>query len=248
MKRLLIFIVIGITLTACAYEKINKPTTIAATPVVQPNYEKFVPVQFKPVTLRSTDLSLADSASINKIVNEVQFGEATIVLYNKKNDEDQNFYAGIKIGDNDKIYEDKEVIGYGNPDDIDIYQVDLNGVALLKISGFIGANAPITHYIQIKNGIPTSFIKMEYGVQEYDVDNDGKKELVANIGGTLIETEIIKVTVNKFEAVNLNELMNGSVVFDEEKGKFIVSYGLDKNPELYQLTTKGMEYVSQLSF
>jgi hypothetical protein len=160
MNRLFIFIVIGITLSACAYEKHKNLTTIAATPVIQSNHENIVPVQYKPITIRSTDLSLADSASINKIVKEVQLGEATIVLYNKKNDEDQNFYAGIKIGDNDKIYEDEEVIGYGNPDDIGIYQIDLNGVALLKICGFVGANAPITHYIQVKDGIPTSFIKM----------------------------------------------------------------------------------------
>lgn len=87
---------------------------------------------------------------------------------------------------------------------------------------------------------------MEIYCQEYDIDSDGKKELITSAGGTIPETEIIKVNGNKFESVNLNQVMNGVVTFDNKHLEFIV-YQPNKNPELYKMTSRGMEYVSEQS-
>jgi hypothetical protein len=255
MKKILSVIFLCLTLTACTASKQSQPPTIKITPsvlpeptkentVIKPEKEKIVPVEYKPVTLPTASLSPIGTNVINKKLKEVKLKDAAVVLYSKKGGESQNIYAGIKAGDN--IYEIEGIIGYGNPDETEISQNYFNGISLIKIRGSEGASAPITHYIKIENGFPISFIQMEKYSQEYDLDSDGIKELITSAGGTIPETEIIKVNGNKFESVNLNQIMNGVVTFDNKQLEFIV-YQPNKNTELYKMTSRGMEYVKEQS-
>ncbi|NOU73732.1 hypothetical protein GC098_20295 [Paenibacillus sp. LMG 31458] len=255
IKKILSVIFLCLVLTACTAPKQLQPPTIKITPSVQPKptkestiikpeKENIVPVEYMPVTLPTISLSPIGTNVVNKKLKEVKLQDASVVLYSKKSGESQNIYAGIKTGD--KIYEIEGIIGYGNPDETEISQNYFNGISLIKIRGSEGVSAPITHYIKIENGFPISFIQLEKYCQEYDIDSDGKKELITSAGGTIPETEIIKLNGNKFESVNLNQVMNGVVTFDNKQLEFIV-YQPNKNPGLYKMTSRGMEYVSEQS-
>jgi hypothetical protein len=222
-------IILCVGLTACG------PRDIAMYPTI--------PVIYEPIASSTWVVPIASTA-ISQIVKEVRLDAATVILYTKKDDE--LFYMGIRGGGpvyEKLIYGDGDAVGYGDVDNIHISQIDLDGNMLLKIEGFLGANAPITHYIRVDEGVPRSILKMERYIQEFDVNNDGIKELIVSIGGTIPVTEIMITKHSLFIKANLNELMNAVVTYDNEQNQFLVYEDNNQPPDLYQLTSEGMEYV-----
>jgi hypothetical protein len=86
------------------------------------------------------------------------------------------------------------------------------------------------------------------GLLDMEIHLTFKKEMIATPGGTIPETSIIRINnSNQYETTNLNEMMNGSVTFNQTKAQFEVYYGKDKQAERYKLHPKGMEFVGYIA-
>ncbi|MFP3388278.1 hypothetical protein [Brevibacillus sp. SIMBA_040] len=144
--------------------------------------------------------------NLGSIVVKKQINHYVVFLYQK---DQENIYAAIQSGST--IF-DIGQIGYTlqQKDSISIEQVDAFGKAYVKITGFCGANCPITNYVQMDKN-PPSLFQIQAHTVEADLNEDGIKEIIATVG-TLAETSIYRWRQESMETVNLNEAMKAQVV------------------------------------
>ena len=144
--------------------------------------------------------------NLGTIVVKKQINDYVVFLYQK---DQENIYAAIQSGST--IF-DIGQIGYTlqQKDSISIEQVDAFGKDYVKITGFCGANCPITNYVQMDKN-PPILLQIQAHTVEADLDQDGVKEIIATVG-TLAETSIYRLRQESMETVNLNKAMKAQVV------------------------------------
>ena len=143
---------------------------------------------------------------LGTVVEKKQINDYVVFLYQK---DQENLYAAIQSGSSTF---DIGQIGYilQQKDSISIEQVDAFGKDYVKITGFCGANCPITNYVQMDKD-PAIFFQIQAHTVEADLNQDGVKEIIATVG-TLAQTSIYRLRQERMETVNLNEAMKAQVV------------------------------------
>lgn len=143
---------------------------------------------------------------LGTVVEKKQINDYVVFLYQK---DQENLYAAIQSGSSTF---DIGQIGYilQQKDSISIEQVDAFGKDYVKITGFCGANCPITNYVQMDKN-PPSLLQIQAHTVEADLNQDGVKEIIATVG-TLAETSIYRLRQESMETVSLNEAMKAQVV------------------------------------
>ncbi|WP_289141396.1 hypothetical protein [uncultured Brevibacillus sp.] len=144
--------------------------------------------------------------NLGTVVVKKQINDYVVFLYQK---DQENIFAAIQSG---STTFDIGQIGYTRQqkDSISIEEVDAFGKAYVKITGFCGANCPITNYVQMDKN-PPSLLQIQANTVEADLNQDGVKEIIATVG-TLAETSNYRLRQERMETVNLNEAMKAQVV------------------------------------
>ena len=166
-----------------------------------------VTLDFTAIALEQplTTVALTNSGTL---LEKKQINDYVVFLYQK---DQENIYAAIQSGST--IF-DIGQIGYTlqQIDSITIEQVDALDKAYMKVTGFCGANCPITNYVQMdKEKNHPSLLQIQAHTVEADLNQDGVKEIIATVG-TLAETSIYRLHQESMETVNLNEAMKAQVV------------------------------------
>lgn len=68
--------------------------------------------------------------------------------------------------------------------------VDILGQSYMKVTGSVGANAPVPNYVSLHTSPPEA-LHIEAHTLEADVNQDGLNEIIATVG-TAAETSIYK--------------------------------------------------------
>ncbi|MHA7962553.1 hypothetical protein ACX93W_00305 [Paenibacillus sp. CAU 1782] len=129
---------------------------------------------------------------------------AEIIVFGKH---EETIYAALQT--KEATYEIGQM-GYGEASGYSVSTVDALGETFIKVAGAVGANAPISYYVSHVSNPPT-LLHIEANTVEADVDQDGIKEIVATVGSAA-ETTIYKMENHILVSVNLNEIMDASVV------------------------------------
>lgn len=140
-----------------------------------------------------------------------------VEIYRVEND-DETVYAAISLGSHK--YQLGQV-GYSlsQAADIAIEEVTALSHSYIKITGFCGANCPVTNYVQVDAGGP-EVIRLEAHTTEADVDHDGVQEIIATVG-TAAETYIYKLADDHIAVANVNELLDAvAVTYDRATNQF----------------------------
>lgn len=182
----------------------------AQSTAIQPKKQSFVP------NFESTDLLRpllkTDSTEPSVLLASKKFNEYEVEIY-RKIDDPELVYAKIKSAD--ATYEIGQ-IGYSSnqtAEDFLISQVNALSESWIKVTGYCGANCPISDYIEMDGtaDYKPQRLHLEAHTVEADVDNDGVIEIVATVG-TAAETTIYKKRGEQIVAANLNQLMDSDVV------------------------------------
>ncbi|GIQ67614.1 hypothetical protein XYCOK13_04380 [Xylanibacillus composti] len=147
-----------------------------------------------------------------KLSNDL--GEFFIYMYKYK----EGFYAGADIGG--QLFELAEV-GYGtNPELIELDESMLFGVPSIRVRGYCGMACPTVDYITVKDGYPYVWLHVDAAVQEYDLDQDGVKDLITTVG-TPLETHIYMMKDGVLLRASVNEALHSKSVSFFQDGRFI---------------------------
>ncbi|WP_459279638.1 hypothetical protein [Paenibacillus vandeheii] len=222
MKKTVAALILLGVVTGCSTPSSDAPSatnsTTSATEqpaanVVAPETKQF---QLKYTTsLTAEPLTKINAVEQSKQLKSQAVDESTVLTY-KKNDNVEKIYAALQSKDG--TY-DMGQIGYEGASDFSTSTVDVLGQSYVKVTGSVGANAPISNYVSLSTSPPT-VLHIEAHTVEADVDQDGIKEIVATVG-TAAETSIYKMENDSLVSVNLNEVMNAAVVmYDQETNIF----------------------------
>lgn len=222
MKKTVAALIILGVVTGCSTPSSDAPSatnsTTSATEqpaanVVAPETKQF---QLKYTTsITAEPLTKINAVEQSKQLKSQAVDESTVLTY-KKNDNVEKIYAALQSKDG--TY-DMGQIGYEGASDFSTSTVDVLGQSYVKVTGSVGANAPISNYVSLSTSPPT-VLHIEAHTVEADVDQDGIKEIVATVG-TAAETSIYKMENDSLVSVNLNEVMNAAVVmYDQETNIF----------------------------
>ncbi|MGG4494861.1 hypothetical protein [Brevibacillus reuszeri] len=167
-------IVLFMILTACTVRENNQETNRSSGVIAiqQPatsmtsNVSYGFPLLFSTVKIEQP-LTKTTLTNLGPIVEKKQINDEVVYLYQK---EKENLYAAIQ---SDSTVFDIGQIGYSlqQKDSISIEQVEVFGEAYIKMTGFCGANCPITNYVQIEQN-PSSFLQMTAHTVEADINQE----------------------------------------------------------------------------
>ncbi|WP_145036447.1 hypothetical protein [Paenibacillus sp. Y412MC10] len=218
-KTVLALILLGV-ITGCGTPSSDAPSatnfnSVTEQPtanVVAPETKQF---QLKYTTsLTAEPLTKVTPVELSKQLKSQEVDDSKVLTY-KKNDDVEKIYAVLHSKDG--TY-DIGQIGYEGASDYSISTVDVLGQSYVKVTGSVGANAPISNYLSLSTS--PQVLCIEAHTVEVDVDQDGIKEIVATVG-TAAETSIYKIENDSLVSVNLNEVMNAAVVmYDQEYNTF----------------------------
>ncbi len=143
-----------------------------------------------------------------------ELGEFFIYMYKYK----EGFYAGADIGG--QFYELAKV-GYGsNPELIDMEESMLFGIPSVRIRGYCAPSCPIADYITVEDGYPHIWLHVDASVQEYDLNQDGTKDLITTVG-TPLETSVYMFMEGILMSASVNEALDSKSVSFFQDGRFI---------------------------
>ncbi|GBF74411.1 hypothetical protein PA598K_02754 [Paenibacillus sp. 598K] len=221
MKKILAALIALGVITGCSSPSSDAPAAVNTDRAAEQSASNGVAPETKQFQLRYTSSLTADP--LNKITSvdqakqlKSQEVEDAKVLTYKNNEDAEQIFAALQL--KDETY-DLGQIGYEGASDYSASTVDVLGQPYLKVTGTIGANAPVSSYISL-NSSPPTVLYIEAHTLEADVDQDGMKEIVATVG-TAAETSIYKMEKDYLVSVNLNEVMTAPVVmYDPESNTF----------------------------
>ncbi|MGK9253993.1 hypothetical protein [Paenibacillus humicus] len=182
-----------------------KPAATAAAPDA-----KQIQVKYTPSTVAAPLTKIDDLEKPLQLTSKA-FDDSTVVVY-EKNDDGKSVYAVLQTKEGS--YEIGQ-IGYEGAIDYSINTVEALGQSYIKVTGTVGANAPISDYVSLTTS-PPALLHIEANTVEADLDQDGIKEVVATVG-TAAETTLYKTVNGSLASVNLNETMNASIVIYDPK-------------------------------
>lgn len=190
-----------------------------------------VPLSFEKIdTPRPLSLSIQDM-DIQEIITSKTIDEYVINIYIKPNDS-ENVYASLS---SDSATYEIGVVGYP-VHDLDMFgieQVEVLSHKAIKVSGFCGANCPITYYIDMDTEQPTLLLEVDAHTMEADLDEDGIHEIVATVG-TAADTTIYALINNEITLSNLNlPLKAQTVMYDSTSNTFTVYIDQEKLNFIY---------------
>lgn len=222
-KACLVFLTTLYILTGCSHSSteeavsnsIPKETdsSALATETKSQDSHSFV-LSFKDSEIEKKPLTKTASIEKQVILTRKKFENNEVEIYRKENDK-ENVYAAL-LSDSNRY--EIGLIGYSSTqetNDFTITEVDALSKSLIKITGFCGANCPITDYVETDNSVP-ALLRVDAHTIEADVNNDGIKEIVATVG-TAAQTSIYKLQGDKIVVANLNEIFNAPVVIYDSK-------------------------------
>ncbi|MDO3408544.1 hypothetical protein QWJ34_02050 [Saccharibacillus sp. CPCC 101409] len=163
-----------------------------------------------------------------KIIKKMSLKEGVLYIYQKKEDSSvmaliqhkTNFYSLGQIGSNQEY-------------EYDAKEIEVFGERLLKITGSLGANAPVSVYIDLKASTPKSILRVEANTLEIDLDQDNRSEIIASVG-TATETSIYTFKNNEIKNTDLNQELNATIVnYEATSNKFEISFN-NKTKRTYQ--------------
>ncbi|MGC5774581.1 hypothetical protein [Paenibacillus pabuli] len=222
MKKAVAALILLGVVTGCSTPASDAPSpTNNTTSATEQPAANVVTPEAKQFQLKYTTSSTAEPLTkINAVEQSKQLKSQAVdeskVLTYKKNDDVEIIYAALQSKDG--TY-DLGQIGYEGASDYSTSTVDVLGQSYVKVTGSVGANAPISNYVSLSTPHPT-VLHIEAHTVEADVDQDGVKEIVATVG-TAAETSIYKMDKDTLLSVNLNEVMNAAIVmYDKESNTF----------------------------
>lgn len=221
-KAIIALMLLGIVVAGCGHPSLNIPSAASQTPLaVKQTAEPIALPGSKSLPLNYlTSVAAQSLEPIAPIERSQQlkrqaFEESIIFTY-KKNEDAEGIYAAIERKDG--TY-DLGQIGYDGASDYSAKTVDVLGRSYLKVTGLLGANAPVSIYVWLDSASP-NVLHIEAHTLEADIDQDQIPEIVATVG-TVAETFIYKLEKDSLVSVNLNEAMNTAIVFyDHESNTF----------------------------
>lgn len=221
-KAIAALILVGAVVAGCGNPSLNTPSAASHSPLaVKQTAEPIAVLESKsfPLTYITSVAaqSLEPIASIEQSQQlQREAFEGSIIFTYKKNEDAEGIYAALERKDG--TY-DLGQIGYEGASDYSAKTVDALGKAYLKVTGLLGANAPVSNYVSLDSTSPT-LLHIEAHTVEADVDQDGTQEIIATVG-TVAETFIYKLQKDSLVSVSLNEAMNATIVFyDQESNTF----------------------------
>ncbi|MDD4834296.1 MAG: M56 family metallopeptidase [Lutispora sp.] len=169
--------------------------------------------------------------NINKIIEEkiIDKERSTFIFTDNENSE---FKGGINL--NGKSYYIGQVSMENTPEDLmGIEEIQVFGKKAVKFYGILGANYAQAFYWLVEEKPENSIIQIDGNTIEIDLDNDGKKEVVATTG-TIPETKIYMLKEGKIAVSDINKSIGAKSVslYDEGKKLFEVYFEPNK-PERY---------------
>lgn len=206
--------------------------------------QQSLPLSFKPIDVPKQALSLRDSADSYTTIKTIKLQRGDIEIYRKASDEEQ-VYAAIIV--DSKVYEIGEI---GNA----VAAGDLYSAAdtaafsgeYMKVTGGVGANAPIAYYITIEKSTPSLLVRIDGHTVESDADGDGSYEIISTVG-TAAETTIYQENADRIEAFNINEALRAQVVlYDSSANLFLVyAKGADESFTQWKMEDSTLELLPQ---
>ncbi len=168
---------------------------------------------------------IVDPQGIN-IVKETNFDDLSLFAFtnNEEESEPKTLYAGVKYG---VSYYDLGEIGYDHYLDlIELESISLNGKLTYKLSGFVGANTPVTIYVEIVDDKPQIILQVTAHAVEVDLDNNGNDIIITSVG-TAALTELYQLIEGyQILYVSLNNALHAqAVIYNEKDQVFEVYYG-----------------------
>lgn len=178
----------------------------------------------------------------DRIVKEVSLhagfdsGTMKIMLYERQDDD---IYLHAALVKDDMVYDLGAVAGLTEKD-VQIRDILLFRKETIKIQGAVGANATITRYIDIGDGVPKPLLFVDEGhALEYDADHDGQQEVLAS-SGTIPRLAVYRMKEGRIERCMLNEALQADAVVKTDEGAIAAYFGQDR-VRLYWLEEDGLQ-------
>lgn len=168
-------------------------------------------------------VNVVDPQGIN-IVKETDFIDLSLLVFTRKeeNSDINTLYVGVKHGEN---YYELGEIGYDHYLDlIKLESISLNGKPFYKLRGLLGANAPVTMYVEFVDGKPHNILQVTAHAVEADLDNNGNDIIIASVG-TAAQTELYQLNEgNQILYTSLNNALHAQAVIYNEKDQVFEAY------------------------
>lgn len=163
-----------------------------------------------------------------------------------KEDDSEDLHGGY--GGKDGFYDLGTVGSILNSDNglTCVRALQLYGKTLIKFQGIFGSHVLQTNYFAMEEGIPKPFLSVDGLTTEMDADGDGKKEIVAELSGTIPSVNIFKWDGRSLLVSSVDKALGAdSVEFNPEDGSFRAYYKANArdNPDgmAYRYTGNGLE-------
>ena len=217
------------------WDEANRTATLLPEPI---------PLRFASVK-NIQDVKIEQKSQIGNMMDSADVDGGTAFIYKKA--DDKEYWHGGYAG-KDGFY-DLGAVGniMNSADDLTYVKVlQLYGKTLIKLQGVFGSHVLSANYFAMEDGVPKPFLSVDGLSTEMDINGDGKKEVVAELSGTIPSVNIFKSDGNSFSVASVDKALGvESVIFNHEDGSFIAYYkanGQD-NPDgiAYQYTVNGLE-------
>lgn len=157
-----------------------------------------------------------DPSRIAKTYKSLETEQGRFFLYSDRYKE--GIFAGAEVHGQAYVL---TMAGYAdNLEIVDLTESRLFGRPSVVVRGYCGASCPTADYLSIEDGYPFVWLHVEASVQEYDLDSDGNKELIAT-AGTPLETAIYRMKDGKLQRASVNEALSALSVSFFQDGRFI---------------------------
>lgn len=214
---------------------------------VEPSTVKSAPVETAPVPegfsflLPPEPVSVAVLPDLQTILNRIETERGNVVLYTKTTDEGPVF-AGFEFRQ-DRKFELDEVATILSAENVGVSIIKLfeeSETPVLRIQGIFGANTLRTYYYALGADTLRQLFVVEGTANEIDLDNDGKKEIIA-VSGIPSVTKTYTWDRDKFIEVDVNLTIRAEstspseetpdIIEKFERGTVVERYRLNFVPE-----------------
>lgn len=182
--------------------------TEASTPTpATPERVQSFPISFQKIQ-ESQPLKKISTPHHHTLVTQKKIDDFVVEIYRIAEDQ-EHMYASIQAG---SVTYEIGIAGQGShkAGDFAIEQVRVLAKSYIKITGSLGANVPITHYVAIEKSPPV-LLAIEAHTFEGDIDGDGSCEIIATVR-TAADTTIYKLAGRDIVSANLNSIMKAELV------------------------------------
>lgn len=206
----------------------------------------YIPLHFAPAE-NSQDVRMEEKAQIGVVTGGgVAHVEGINAYIYEKAEDSEDLHGGY--GGKDGYYDLGPIGSIINSHNglTCVRALQLYGKTLIKFQGVFGSHVLRTNYFAVEEGVPKPFLSVDGLTTEMDVDGDGKKEIVAELSGTIPSVNIFKWDGKSLLVSSVDKALGAdSVGFDREDGSFRAYYkanaGANSDGIAYQYTGNGLE-------